>query len=96
MAEYIQSEIKVVNPGDQIIFNDSDSALQICASVVLNKLKECSLLCGVYDARNGNEHYMYGISTVMEIIANYAGDEEFEDMFLKNMTISEEKYEINK
>lgn len=58
---------------------------------VLNKLKECEMLCGKYDGEHGNEHYMYGISTVMEVIANLAGDEEFEDMFLKNMIKSEEK-----
>ena len=57
--------------------------------IVLNKLKECQLFCGKYDARNGNEHYMYGISTVMEVIASYAGDETFEEMFLKNMNESE-------
>lgn len=61
--------------------------------IVLNKLKECELLCGKYDARNGSEYFMYGVSTVMEIIANYAGDNEFEDMFLKNMIESEEKNE---
>lgn len=57
--------------------------------IVLNKLKECQLFCGKYDARNGNEHFMYGISTVMEVIASYAGDETFEEMFLQNMYESE-------
>ena len=60
--------------------------------IVLNKLKECELFCGKYDAKNGNEHFMYGISTVMEVIAKYAGDEQFEDIFLNNMVKSEEKY----
>ena len=58
--------------------------------IVLDKLKECELFCGKYDARNGNEHFMYGISTVMEVIAHHAGNEEFENMFLKNMIESEE------
>lgn len=58
--------------------------------MVLNKLKECNLFCGKYDAKNGNEHFMHGVSTVMEVIAHYAGDEQFEDLFLKNMINSEE------
>lgn len=66
-------------------------SLTTAAQIVLGKLKECPLLCGKYDARNGKEDYMYGISTVMEIIANYAGDEEFEEVFLKNMAESEDK-----
>mgnify|MGYP007122088401 CR=1 FL=1 len=66
-------------------------SLKLASQIVLSKLKECQLLCGKYDARNGKEDYMYGISTVMEIIANYAGDEEFEEMFLRNMAESEDK-----
>jgi len=97
MAEYVQSEIKIVGPGDIVLFEDSEEdVLKNAATIVLNKLKECELLCGNYDARNGNEHYMYGISTVMEMIADYAGDEKFEDMFLKNMTKSEERYGVEK
>ena len=59
--------------------------------IVLEELKKIPLLCGIYDARNGNEHFMYGVSTVMEIIAHNAVDEEFEDMFIKNMVNSEDK-----
>ena len=70
---------------------DEDYVLRHSAKIVLNKLKECSLLCGNYDAKHGDEHFMYGISTVMEVIANYAGDDEFESMFLKNMFDSEER-----
>lgn len=65
-------------------FDDND-LLKISAQIILDKLKECPLFCGHYDHENGNEHFMYGVSTVMEVIAHYAGDEEFEDMFLKNM-----------
>ena len=43
--------------------------------IVLNKLKECNLFCGFYDAKNGKKDFMDGIYTVMEVIANYAGDE---------------------
>ena len=99
MAEYIQHEIQKVKVGETVIFDGVDSRfignegaiLKVAARIVLNKLKECELLCGKYDAAHGNEHYMYGISTVMEIIANYAGDEEFEEVLIKNMTESENK-----
>lgn len=57
--------------------------------MVLNKLKECNLFCGKYDAKNGNENFMYGVSTVMEVIAHYAEDEEFKHTFLENMIDSE-------
>ena len=99
MAEFLQSEIQVVKPGEIVNFDGTycefsgrkDKILKVAAKIVLDKLKECRLLCGIYDAKNGNEHYMYGISTVMEMIANYAGDDEFEEMFMKNMADSEEK-----
>ena len=66
--------------------------------IVLNELKKNSLLCGHYDARHGNEHFMYGIATVMEAIAVRADDtgeiyDGFEDEFLNNMTKSEERSE---
>ena len=62
--------------------------------IVLNKLKEYRLFCGIYDAINGDEHFMYGVSTVMEAIANYAGDEQFKQMFIENMVRSNNKLEV--
>ena len=62
--------------------------------IVLNKLKECNLFYGFYDARNGKKDFMDGIYTVMEVIAHYAEDEMFAEMFLKNMMISQVKYEV--
>lgn len=62
--------------------------------IVLNKLKECNLFCGFYDARNGKKDFMDGIYTVMEVIANHAGDEMYSDMFLKNMIVSEVKCNV--
>lgn len=61
---------------------------------LFNKLCECPLFMGHYDAEHGNEHYMYGISTVMEFIAHYISDEvldEFSEKFLDNMLKSESK-----
>lgn len=59
--------------------------------IVLEELKKINLFVGIYDAKNGNENFMYGISCVMECIANKAGDEEFSDLFLNNMCESERK-----
>lgn len=84
MVDYQQSEI--LTELNNIILRDS-------AKVVLSKLKECNLFCGIYDARNGKESYMYGICCVMEVIASYAGDDEFSGEFIKNMIKSEEKVE---
>ena len=61
---------------------------------IFEELKTCELLTGKYDARNSNEHFMYGISTVMECLA-YMIDEKYGDDFShefdKNMLTSEEE-----
>lgn len=62
--------------------------------LVLDELKKCELFTGKYDARNGDEHFMNGIATVMESIAYHAGDDvgdAFSDLFTKNLIESEEK-----
>ena len=54
----------------------------------------CGLMIGKFDAKNGEEHFMYGISTVMEWIAYKVSDEvgdEFSDLFIKNMIESEKR-----
>ena len=65
--------------------------LKYCAKIVLDALSEFPLFCGKYDAAHGSEDYMYGISTVMEMIAYYAEDNEFNETFIKNMLESEAK-----
>lgn len=55
-----------------------------------------NLFQGVYDAKNGNTHFIYGIATVMEYIAIKTGNDEkdwddFQDLFFKNMEESESK-----
>lgn len=55
---------------------------------VINEMCECGLFCGRYDAKNGNEHFMYGVSTVMESLAYLVSEDfgdEFTEIFLKNM-----------
>lgn len=65
---------------------------------VVDGMTECGLFCGRYDAKNGNEHFMYGVSTVMEYLAYLVSDEygdEFSDAFTKNMIKSEKKVLTN-
>lgn len=49
--------------------------------MVFHDLHECRMFQGHYDAVNGNPHYMSGIETVMEVIANRAYDENFAERF---------------
>ena len=50
------------------------------------------MIRGCYDAKHGDEHYMYGVELVMEIIAEKAGrQKEFNDVFSQNMKESLEK-----
>lgn len=62
--------------------------------IVLEELKRCSLFKGVYDAKNGNSQFMYGISTVMENIAYSISDEvgdAFSEEFGDNLYESQKK-----
>ena len=60
--------------------------------MVFSDLRENRMFQGYYDAINGNPHFMNGIETVMEVIANRAYDEQyaenFADIFACNMAIS--------
>lgn len=54
----------------------------------------CNLFVGRYDARHGNEDFMYGIATVMETIAYRVSEEagdEYGDIFSTNMVASQRK-----
>lgn len=67
---------------------------KLAYKIVFNDLKKCGLFMGTYDAKNGNEHFMYGIETIMESIAYAISDEtgdKFNTKFLKNMIESEKK-----
>ena len=52
--------------------------VQEAYSIVLNDMlnSECGMFVGNYDAKNGSDEFMYGISTVMEYIAYKVYDEE--------------------
>ena len=64
--------------------------------IVLEDLTKngCGLFAGQYDAKNGSEYFMYGISTVMDYIAYKAGKKEYEEfqaLFFENMQKSVDK-----
>lgn len=65
-------------------------------TIVFDDLMECGLFRGIYDARHGNEDFMYGIGTVMEVVAygvNSNMAEAFNSIFNANMIASERKVE---
>jgi hypothetical protein len=49
--------------------------------MVFADLRECPMFQGRYDTINGNPYFMSGISTVMEVIANRAYDDDFAEKF---------------
>lgn len=64
--------------------------------IVFDDLMQIDLFTGIYDARHGNEHYMHGISAVIEYIAQGVSDEcyeKFNTEFIQNMIKSEKKIE---
>ena len=62
--------------------------------IVLAELSKIKLFSGCYDAVNGNEHFINGVWSVMDVIADKAGKyDEFEDQFLKNVLESQAKAE---
>lgn len=61
---------------------------------LFDKMTKCDLFIGKYDAENGNRHFMFGVASVMEYIANEISEEtlvKFTDEFHGNMIDSENK-----
>lgn len=58
---------------------------------VLNRLSSIPLFRGRYDAKNGDDNYMYGTMAVMQLIAHEAGRDDFQDIFVQNLEKSREK-----
>lgn len=54
--------------------------------MVFNDLHNCPMFQGRYDAINGNPYFMSGISTVMEVIANRAYNDDFAEKFSNEFT----------
>ena len=56
--------------------------------IVFNDLMRINLYKGIYDAKNGNDTFMFGISSVMESIAAGVSEDchnEFSKIFIQNM-----------
>ena len=63
------------------------------ANILEDMLKDNNLLLGVYDAKNGNEHFMYGIMTSIEIFFDLIDKNvtyEYSKTFIENMIASED------
>lgn len=63
---------------------------------IIEEMREIGIFEGRYNARNGKEDFMYGVSTVMECLAYMVSDEygdSFSDTFLQNLIDSEQKAE---
>lgn len=67
---------------------------KLAFKIVLAELRKIRMFSGHYDALNRNDHFMDGIWTVMEVIADRAGEyDEFEDQFLQAIAESQDKAE---
>ena len=55
--------------------------LQKAYQMVFSDLCECPMFQGHYDAANGNPHFMHGIGTVIEVIAQRGYDVRFAERF---------------
>ena len=72
------------------------NTVQDAYRIVFNDMMNsgCGLLVGKYDAKNGNEKYMFGVDTVMEWIAYKVSEvqgDDFSELFTKNMVESQKK-----
>lgn len=79
-SQNIESQTMTEKEAFRIVFNNmtNDNAL--------------SIFKGTYDATNGSDLYMAGVSTVMEYIAYRVSEDvgdSFSDMFIKNEVASE-------
>lgn len=75
------------------------NTVQDAYRIVFNDMMNsgCGLLVGKYDAKNGNEKYMFGVDTVMEWIAykvSEAQGDDFSELFTKNMVESQKKARV--
>lgn len=61
---------------------------------LFEKMKNCNLFMGKYNAKYGKQEFMYGVGTVMEFIAYEISEETYENFskeFTKNMLDSQAK-----
>lgn len=61
-------------------------------NILDDMLKDNNLLLGIYDAKKGNEDFMYGIMTTIEMFFDLINKDftyEYANAFIENMIISE-------
>ena len=61
---------------------------------LVSEMMKYPMFRGEYDAKHGNESFMYGIATVIEFLALLVDDtfhQEVSDIFFHNMIKSQEK-----
>ena len=64
-------------------------------SLVFDELLKVPMFRMEYDAKNGNEHFMYGIATIMEFVAYKADrEDEYTRIFNDGLNMSREKAAI--
>lgn len=80
--------VKQMFNGEMKLMPAEDATFANPYKIVLEDLRQVPLFAGKYDAKNGSEHFMFGILTVMEYIADKAGNKEYTDMFIDNMNKS--------
>jgi hypothetical protein len=71
-----------------IVLNDIEKSV---LKGIFDKI-DVGILKGCYDAKNGDEHFMYGVLTAMTFFAYLISEDfgdEFDDNFTKNMLDSE-------
>lgn len=69
--------------------------LTLAYQMVFKDLCECKMFQGVYDASNGNEQYMGGIETLMEVIASRGYSEEYAEKFAEVFAFNMERSKNN-
>ena len=63
--------------------------------MVFNDLCKCRMFLGFYDAFNGNEQFMDGIETAMEVIVTRAYNDDFAEQFARVFALNVERSKNN-
>lgn len=87
----MDNTIEMLQDKIQKLEDENMKLKELAYRVVFEDLLNITLFTGVYDATNGDEHFMYGIDTVMSEIAIRAGEEsskKYANLFSRNMGCS--------
>ena len=61
------------------MINLTENEKEVLKKIITESMEDCGILRGCYDKKNGNKHFMYGVSSVMEYFA-YSVNENFGDI----------------